>query len=361
VGLMDNPQLPFTELCVFVHATVDDGLTADATTAAAALPAVGGQARRVGRPDANKAFAAPRGGGGRAAAAGGASAASVAAAARSPPNYHLVMQFALQLLHMALKRKAGANGLAAEGVMLAPLVALLSRGLESRRVPVVTAALKSLCLLIPLREANVAQEADALCTRVFSMMSGVKTSSPLVQDGFKLVAALIRACPSYQMPDDNLKYLLETAFVDLEDQNNRSTTFSLLKAITSRKVLLPQVYDLMVVVAKHMVRSQQPTVRQLCAQVFLGFLLDYPLGHKRLSQHLDFVVRNLAYEHASGREAVLSLLTAVVAKFPQPVLEEHADGFFLPLVTRLVNETDARCRAACGRLLCDLLTQVRVP
>jgi len=269
------------------------------------------------------------------------------------------MQFALQLLHMALKRKAGANGLAAEGPMLAPLVALLSRGLESRRVPVVTYALKSLCLLVPLREANVADEAEALCTRVFAMMSGVKTSSPLVQDGFKLVAALIRACPSYEMPDDNLNYLLETAFVDLEDQNNRSTTFSLLKAITSRKILLPQVYDLMVVVAKHMVRSQQATVRQLCAQVFLGFLLDYPLGEKRLRQHLDFVVRNLAYEHASGREAVLILVAAVVAKFPPPVLEEHADSFFLSLVTRLVNETDARCRALCGKVVCELLTQVR--
>ena len=30
-------------------------------------------------------------------------------AARAPPNYHLVVQFALTMLHMALKRRAGGS------------------------------------------------------------------------------------------------------------------------------------------------------------------------------------------------------------------------------------------------------------
>lgn len=91
-------------------------------------------------------------------------------------------------------------------------------------------------------------------------------------------------------------------------------------------------------VSKHMVRSQQAPVRQLCSQVFLQFLLDYPLGERRLRQHLEFLVRNVGYEHSTGRAAVLDLMSQVVAKFPLPVLEEQAEFFFLPLVTRLVNE-----------------------
>ena len=39
-----------------------------------------------------------------------------------------------------------------------------------------------------------------------------------------------------------------------------------------------------------------------------------------------------------GRLAVLDALSAVVAKFPQEALDEHADSLALPLVLRLVND-----------------------
>jgi hypothetical protein len=46
-------------------------------------------------------------------------------------------------------------------------------------------------------------------------------------------------------------------------------------------------------------------------------------------------VANLRQE---GRLAVLDALAAVVAKFPQEALDEHADSLALPLVLRLVND-----------------------
>lgn len=104
--------------------------------------------------------------------------------------------------------------LVAPGALVGPFVGLLSAGLESARVPVVTHCLKCLCFLVPLKLQEVTQEAETLCRRVFDMMQGTtKTSSALVQDGFKLVAALIRACPSFKVSDDHLKYLLAVAFV----------------------------------------------------------------------------------------------------------------------------------------------------
>jgi U3 small nucleolar RNA-associated protein 20 len=356
VGLMANPDLPLVDLMVFVHATVDDGLTADHHSNTAALPLVGGVGRRVGRemeetlkirPTRN-----PRGDPDADTAA--------AAAAAAPPNYHLVVQFALTLLHMALKRRAGGRQLQQEGPLIGPLVPLMSRGLESRRVPVVSLCLKCLCFMVPLHQIpNLETEADRLCRRVFDMMRGTsKMSSPLIQDGFKLVASLIRACPEYTMSATNLKFLLSVAFVDLEDSNNRATTFSLLKAIVMRKAVLPEMYDLMTRVSQHLVRSQQAPVRALCSQVFLMFLLDYPLGEKRLRQHLEFLVRNLGYEHAAGRAAVVEMLEAVVAKFPFAVLEEYAEFFFVPLVTRLVNDQDAECRRLVGRLMKALLVRL---
>ena len=51
-------------------------------------------------------------------------------------------------------------------------------------------------------------------------------------------------------------------------------------------------------------------------QVALQFLLDYPLG-KRLRQHLEFFVRQLDYEHESGRESALEMVASMFAAFPQ--------------------------------------------
>ncbi len=49
-------------------------------------------------------------------------------------------------------------------------------------------------------------------------------------------------------------------------------------------------------------------VRASCGTLFLVFLLNYPLGPKRLQQNLDFLALNLAYEVPHGRASLLALM-----------------------------------------------------
>lgn len=72
--------------------------------------------------------------------------------------------------------------------------------------------------------------------------------------------------------------------------------------------MVPEVYDVMVQVQELMIRSQVASVRQACSSVLLQFLLDYPVGERRLQQHLNFIITNLSYEHETGREAAIDML-----------------------------------------------------
>ena len=85
-------------------------------------------------------------------------------------------------------------------------------------------------------------------------------------------------------------------------------------------------------------------MRELCSSVLLQFLLDYPLGTRRLQQHLHLLLANLSFEHAAGRQAAASTLRALSFKLPTPLLDTWAPVFFLPLVAQLVNEDDNGCQ-----------------
>lgn len=90
----------------------------------------------------------------------------------------------------------------------------------------------------------------------------------------------------------------------------------LLQAILSRKLIVPEMEQVMKKVSMLSVNGSNAMIRINCRQIYLKYLLDYPLG-KKLRVHLDFIVAQLAYEHDTGRESVLEMLAYVFQTFPQ--------------------------------------------
>jgi U3 small nucleolar RNA-associated protein 20 len=136
---------------------------------------------------------------------------------------------------------------------------------------------------------------------------------------------MLRQCAAYSPQPPQLRFLLAWAFADLEGDSERHTAFALLRAILARRLALPEVYDLMAKVQELVVRPQAAQVRQLAAAALLQFLLDYPLGEKRLRGHLHFLLANLGYEHEAGRLAAVGMVATLVDKFPEEVVSEWAE------------------------------------
>ena len=114
----------------------------------------------------------------------------------------------------------------------------------------------------------------------------------------------------------------------------------------------------MVKVTELVVQSPMAGVRVLAAGILLQFLITYPLGEKRLKQHLDAILANLSYEHATGRCAILELLHALFNRFPHEFVTEKATYFFAPLVLVLANDDNAECRALCSQVVKRLLAVI---
>lgn len=86
------------------------------------------------------------------------------------------------------------------------------------------------------------------------------------------------------------------------------------------------------------------STRTQAANIFVTYLVLYPLGEKRLQTHLDFIMSNLSYDIANGRYGILEVLNLIFSKFPAELLSKFAKFFYFPLVLALANDEDPNCR-----------------
>jgi U3 small nucleolar RNA-associated protein 20 len=177
----------------------------------------------------------------------------------------------------------------------------------------------------------------------------------------KLLNNLLKRHGNFTPTEAQFRFLVTFCFGDLEaDQGeaHRSTTFALMRAVLARRPLLPEVYDVMKTVSSLVVRAGAAETRALCSQALVQFLLDYPLGERRLRQHIDLIAANLEYVYASGRQSALRCVRDLSVRFPKDVVAHHAPFLFVPLVARLGADEDAACRKGAGEALHALLKRV---
>jgi len=86
------------------------------------------------------------------------------------------------------------------------------------------------------------------------------------------LATILRDSPTAQVKEKDLVYLLDLLSPDLEDPSRQASVFSMLRAIVSRKFVVPEIYDLMDKVSEIMVTNQSNQVQELCRSVLLQFL-----------------------------------------------------------------------------------------
>uniref|UniRef100_A0A0E0C3V7 Uncharacterized protein n=1 Tax=Oryza meridionalis TaxID=40149 RepID=A0A0E0C3V7_9ORYZ len=273
-------------------------------------------------------------------------------------NSYIITKFAVALLRNRLKsiklHKDDEELLS----KLDPFVKLLAECLSSKHESVLSISFRCLALLIKLPLPSLKDNAILIKNVLMDIAQRAGNSNGhLVTSCLKLLADLLRGF-RISLSDDQLQIIVHfPIFVDLQT-NPSPVALSLLKAIVKRKLVSPEIYDIVVRIGELMVTTQTESIRQQCIQILLQFFLNYPLSEKRLQQHIDFFLANLSYEHPSGREAVLEMLHDILTRFPQRIVDEQGQTFFLHLVVALSNEQHQNVSSMILRAIQKLLGRI---
>ena len=247
---------------------------------------------------------------------------------------------------------------------LAAFIPVISDAIVQSNEEVQVSALRLLTNIIkvPLQtiDANAAIYV-AQCVKIIK--NSISTNAEVAQAALKLVSAILRERDSVQVQGSNeshqeieiqrndLAYILRRIIPDLEVQNSNGVVFSFLKAIMTRKVEAPEVYEVLDTVRIILKTNHTKGVRDMARGAYIQFFLDYPQSKKRFGQQIGFLVIGLEYAHAEGRQSILETILLLIDKIGDELVQEVLATFYFPLVMRIVNDESGQCREMASVLL----------
>lgn len=203
-------------------------------------------------------------------------------------------------------------------------------------------------------------EMDANCPvyvdeAVRAIKGAHSSNSELAQASLKLVAAVLRERPNVVIRERDIGHLIKRLLPDLDELDRQGVSFAFLKAVMSRHIDVPEVYEAMDKVAEMMVTNQTKSARDLARSHYFQFLTSYTQSEKRFKKSMEFLLKNLRYEHVEGRQSVMEALDLVITKalprFPEKAQYEYHGLMFLPLINTLANDDSSKCRELASLLV----------
>ena len=232
------------------------------------------------------------------------------------------------------------------------LLPIINEAIVDEREEVKISGLRLLVAIIKVPSSKLDSDAATYVSEAVRIIEeSSATNTEVAQASIKLVAAILRERKSVPLRDQDIIYILKKIQPDLREPDRQGVTFNFLKAVLIRKVLAPEVYDVIDEIAKVMVTNHSANTREQARALYLQFLIEYPQSQARLEKQIAFLLKNLEYEHTDGRVSVMEALHIILKKFGDKVLQPLLEACFIPLLLVVCNDKASECRELAGELI----------
>ena len=277
-------------------------------------------------------------------------------------NIHLLVEFALGLLHAALKKNTIDLINHEHLEMLDPLITNLSRCLASIHIKTIAGTIKCLTRLYRAGLPSLSTNAKSIIERLFEIArenSKGMGNRLLSAASFKSLSVI--CCTEYgkQFTTTQLQTLLAYAEEDIHDVRRQNYSFDLIKSIIKRGLQCNEMIEIMDNVRNIAIQSLSEVSQSRARSLYVYFLKNYPMPAPKIEEHLQFILGHLNFEYEVGRMSALQLLSSIATNFPETVLIENAGMIFVPTAAVMINDEAAKCRKAAAGVVKFLLSRLK--
>jgi U3 small nucleolar RNA-associated protein 20 len=217
--------------------------------------------------------------------------------------------------------------------------------LVSGQEEVKVASLRLLSTIMRVQLPELEENAPVYVKEAVNMIKG---SSVITTDASKasleLVTSVLREKRSVVVKEKDMALLLKRLKTDIDEPDRQGVVYKFLRAVLGRKIVITEVYEVMDEVGKAMVINPDRSIRESARSAYLQFVMEYPQGKDRWQKHTAFLVGNLAYDHAAGRQSVMEFLHQMLTKVGEDVLAEVSPKIFNRLQPLSIGDNDSSCR-----------------
>lgn len=268
----------------------------------------------------------------------------------SPLLYKLA-RFALDLVRSTLQKHD--NLLTPENIH--GFLPIIGDTLIEAQEDVKISAMRLLSAIVKLPMPELERNAPLYFAEAVKVVkNSTNTNEEGAQAALKLVVAILRDRKDVKVRDIDVAALLHRVAPDIEEPDRQGVTFSFIRAVMSRKIQVPEIYELVDKLGVMMITNHTIGARSAARGVYVHFILEYPQSSSRWVKQQKFLLKNLEYEHPEGRQSVMEAINTLVQKLKGDTAEELASSLFIPVLLRVANDENQKCREWAGVLLGQL-------
>lgn len=162
---------------------------------------------------------------------------------------------------------------------LDPFVPLLLSAFKTFYNPIIVTTLTIMIHVIHLGLPSFKSNLRKFLGSILKLFASVdNTDTEFLNSLFKCATELIRTYSVFaDLSELQIKTLVQIIKTNISNLQSQANVFNCLRAIIYRKFLCPDLYDLMETVQEMMVQTVSHNTREICANIFVQFIIEYPL------------------------------------------------------------------------------------